>query len=101
MYDNPVCEYRSRKDDTYRISLTISGDKLTYSSYSGSIAATLLETKIFLTASFQTLVPNFFAQISKTIFSAQAWNASNTPKYLSDGLPKKYALIITILYCGT
>ena len=46
MYDNPVCDYRPRKDDPYCIRLTISGDKIPYPSDSGSHDATLLEAKI-------------------------------------------------------
>ena len=80
MYTNPVCDHRPRKDDTYIIRLTIGVDSLPYRSESGSIAVTLLEEIFLSTASFQTLVPNLFTQISRTILSAHPCNTSNIQK---------------------
>ena len=45
-YSNPVWDYCPQKYDPYRIILTIGGDKLNYSSDSGSPDTTLLEAKI-------------------------------------------------------
>ena len=75
MYDNPVCEYHSRKDDTYRISLTISGDNIPYPSDSGYPAATLLEAKIIFNSVISTPGSQFICADIKDyfLFSPMEW----------------------------
>ena len=47
-YANMVCDYRPHKEETYRVRLTVGGDRLTYNDDVSSPAASLLETKLLL-----------------------------------------------------
>jgi hypothetical protein len=47
-YGNFICDYRPLKSESYRVRLTVGGDKLPYEDDAGSPAASLLETKLLL-----------------------------------------------------
>ena len=47
-YASYVCDYRPLKDESYRVRITVGGDRLDYKDDAGSPAANLLETKILL-----------------------------------------------------
>ena len=45
-YASYVCDYRSLKEEPFRVRITVGGDKLLYDSDAGSPATNLLETKV-------------------------------------------------------
>ena len=65
---NLVCDYRPRKDDPYRLRLTIGGDNIPYPSDSGFPAATLFEAKIILNSVILTPGSLFICAYIKDYF---------------------------------
>ena len=64
-YATFVLDYRPLKGEPYRVRITVGGDRLTYSDDAGSPAANLMEAKILVIASYQTLqgVPDLCPRI--------------------------------------
>ena len=68
MYANPVCDYLPIKYEPYYVRLTIGGDKLPYPPYTGSPAATLLESKILFNVVILTPGSQFIGAYIKDCF---------------------------------
>ena len=67
-YANIVCDYRPLKDDTYRLKLTVGGDRLIYPGYPSAPAASFLDLKTIFKSKISSPGARFFCADIKYYF---------------------------------